>query len=399
MKNEVIFDAVINSIPQWYYSETGPYKYTLRLGESSKTFYSLTPLSPKLEILYEYANEMLPKWWRMVKGSSLPIYIEFIQSFLALKWISLFNSSISSSELSMFLRNCTFRSYENNSIKINLIISEGTGSINITNPEFHKLLDPLASSNQVFMRIDCNLNFLTYEEIPWSAIKETENYKFNPEFLQPYASVIQEGEISVHLTEKNDIIIMNHDGVIASKRKGYWYFYDVHNFTESAINIIGDQRACMLLETLLDLSYNRKGALIVHDPDHKVIKQVVNKNSILTEEYGTPDTFRKMLLPFFRPVPRYHPSIIIPIRRKRLILELTELDGALILDNNRILSFGSMIKPHPGVSNHKGARSTAAESAYKWGGTSFNVSSDGEIKIYFDSYGPTSTAPAQLRMM
>ena len=398
--DDILINAVIDSIPQWYISEYSPYKYSFKLGRSKKSFCTQVPLSERLSDYYQYVNKMLQKWKYIISGSPLPVHIEFIQGILALKWLSYFNPDADWRNLFMFLRNCTFRSFENNPVKINLIISRGHGTVNITNPDFYKLIDPIAQSDQVFIRIDKNLNFLSYEEIPWSLIKETEYYKFSPEFLQPFASILKDDEISIHLTERGDTIYMNHEGIITSKRKSCWHFYDVHNFAESIIKIFGDPRACMSLETLLDISYKRKGALIVYDPRRTVIKQVVNLNSIISEELGSPDIFRKMLVPYFQPRERFNPTVSIPIRRKRLFIELTSIDGAIICDDNKILSFGSMIKPHPDVTNHKGARSTAAESAYRWGGMSLNVSSDGEIRIYFDSYNEEgSSSKAQLKFM
>jgi hypothetical protein len=59
----------------------------------------------------------------------------------------------------------------------------------------------------------------------------------------------------------------------------------------------------------------------------------------------------------------------------------------VIFDDNSLLAFGAMIKPHHLVEGVEGARSTAAESAFRWGGVPAKVSADGDITILFKSAG------------
>lgn len=44
-----------------------------------------------------------------------------------------------------------------------------------------------------------------------------------------------------------------------------------------------------------------------------------------------------------------------------------------------------MIESHPETGSHLGARSTAARSAYLWGGRPIKISADGDISITFKS--------------
>jgi len=399
MIDDLLMNAVIETIPQWYIADCGPYRYSISIGNKQQKFYSQVKFSPLLQKYYDYANRMLPKWKQIISGSPLPVHIDFIQGLLALKWLNLFDKDIEWRELLMFLRGSSNRSYENKPISLNLVISPGNGSVKITNSDFHKLLDPLASSPQVFIRVDKNLNFLNYEQVPWTNIKETYSYKFNPEFLQPIASILKEGEISIHLTSAGDIIFMNSSGIIASKRNLFWTLYDVVNFSESVIQIFGNPRAIILLENLLDLSYCRNGALIIYDYDRTVIKQIVNKESFLSDELGTPDLFRQMLAKSLKVNDFFHRGRQKLPRLKRLFQEVTRIDGAVICDTKMILAFGAMIKPHPDVLYHRGARSTAAESAYRWGGIAMNVSSDGDIRIYFESSDKQNKCDSLLSFM
>ena len=73
------------------------------------------------------------------------------------------------------------------------------------------------------------------------------------------------------------------------------------------------------------------------------------------------------------------------LRKKRVLLEIASLDGAVIFDGASVLAFGSMIRTHPSIDNTLGARTTAALSAHKYGGYPIKISSDGDITIYFTS--------------
>ena len=382
--DKILMQAVVDTVPQWYTAKYAPYQYKLSINQSQLQFSSHTILSSKLEKLYEYANRMLPIWKRIMSISPLAVHVDFVQSTLALKWFELFDPEINWRELFLYIRKTATRSYENNPVTFNFIISPGQGKIKIYNPDFNKFLDPLSNSPQVYFRLDKQLNFLSYEEIPWTSIKETESYKYSPEFLQPTASTLKKGEISVHLTSNGDIIFMNIDGIIASRRKLSWHFYDVFNFTESIVKLFNNNRRVFsLLGTMLDLTYQRHGALIVYDPNDKVIKQMVSIHSATCKKHGNPDLFRNMLAKSFRIPDTINQAGF--IRKKRLFLEIAGIDGAIICNDEGLLAFGAMIKPHPNVNSHRGARTTAAESAYRWGGIPLGVSSDGDINIYFES--------------
>ena len=57
-----------------------------------------------------------------------------------------------------------------------------------------------------------------------------------------------------------------------------------------------------------------------------------------------------------------------------------------------------MIKSHDDVSDHPGARTTAANSAFLFGGIPVKVSSDGDITILFRSLGPSGSPEVEARI-
>ena len=73
------------------------------------------------------------------------------------------------------------------------------------------------------------------------------------------------------------------------------------------------------------------------------------------------------------------------LRRKRRLIEMSGVDGAVVFDDDHLLAVGALIRSHPNVGNQLGARVTAARSAYLWGGRPIKVSSDGDVTIYFKS--------------
>ena len=134
------------------------------------------------------------------------------------------------------------------------------------------------------------MNFVGYEEIPWQSVRDTDTYKFSPEFLQPIWSMLRDGEYSVHQTNRGDLIILNSAGLVAAKRKGRWKLYDVFTFKNSIVDAINQtissggennyRVGCNLFDVMFDLSFRRHGALLVYDPSRSVLSHVTNPGSI-----------------------------------------------------------------------------------------------------------------------
>lgn len=234
------------------------------------------------------------------------------------------------------------------------------------------------------------MRFLNYQQIMWSETRDEVDYQFNPEFLQPYKSILRDQEFSFHLTQKGDIVIMDRFGLLASYRKGGWHLYDTPTFKNTIADILGSYRVgCNSFDILFDLSYRRHGALLIYDPEHTTLSHVINAGSIIKEGFGTPDLAHQMLKQAISPIQMGNARS--ESRKKRLFLELASMDGAIIFDDTEVLAFGSMIELHPSASGHAGARTTAAHSAYHWGGRSMKVSSDGDISILFKSHSATGS--------
>ena len=380
-------ESVIDLVPNWYLADYGPVERQIEIGSQSVRFFSHRTPTPELKSLLEEINTSLPKLYEQTKELPKPTAIEIIQEHFALSWLENRNSEINWKELLEYSTVISLRTYENQNVTFNYVISDGEGTIKITLPKLQKFLDSLSTSIFTFIRINPKLDFIDFEEIKWSEIKDTETYKFNPEFLQPVKSKLSAGEYSIHLTVRGDIIIMDESGMLAAKRKRRWKLYDVFTLKNFFVDTIaqGTYRiGANIFEIVWDLSFKRHGALLVYDPNKEVINHVVNKGSVM---YDNPsenqDIARLMLSPSLKDIPMA--SALYSSRKKRLLLEIASMDGAVIFSNALILAFGAMIETHVDAGKEAGARSTAARSAFHWGGYPIKVSSDGEITLYFKS--------------
>ncbi|KGJ90915.1 hypothetical protein [Colwellia psychrerythraea] len=382
LKEKFIFDSIIGAVPQWFESTEDEGKHSFTIGDSTFYFDSHRWLTPILHELRSHCEERMSQWI-----SDLPLFLSStarkdITQDITMFWLNRLNKNIDWYKFIAYAEELLFRTYENIPVSINLLISPiETGQADITESSVQKFIDPLATSMQTYLKVDSNAQFISYEQINWSQIEDTAGYKFNPEFLQPFASTLEDQQYSFHVTIKGDILIMSSFGLVASRRKGRWHIYDTSTLKNCIGDIAGDYRiGCNMFEVLLDLSYKRHGALIIYDPNHDVISNIVNKESILSNNPDI-DLPRSMLAPSVTSISMGSQNM--SQRKKRVLLELASMDGSVIFDDNEILSFGAMIQTHPSAGSHAGARTTAFESAYLYGGKPFKVSSDGDISLRF----------------
>jgi hypothetical protein len=267
----------------------------------------------------------------------------------------------------------------------NLVVSPNkVGTVDLSDATFAKPFAALAGGRDTFFRVDGGLRFLAYEEVPASSIKEVIEYKFHPDFLHPVWSQLGQDEYSVHLTSRSDLVIMDHNGMLAACRRGRWYIYDVQTFKNFVVDAVGNYRVgCNLFDVVFDLSYRRHGALLVYDPDHSVVNNVVNQGAVIAGTSPNPDAPRALLREVIGSIAMGTNAL--KNRRKRCFLEVAGIDGAVIFDDKNVLAFGAIVRTHEAAGQQHGARTTAAASAYLWGGIPIKCSADGDIAVTFRS--------------
>jgi DisA bacterial checkpoint controller nucleotide-binding len=227
-----------------------------------------------------------------------------------------------------------------------------------------------------------SLDFSELGMIEIKPSKSIPDYKYYPDFVSSLVSSLTKDEFGLILTKNRECVIINHDGLVASLRGESWYIYDAPTFKNSLADALGDYRlGCNLFDVTFDLSYRRHGALLIYDPNKAVLEHVANKGSLVHLSHAGKSLPHDMLVDSVKKI--IPGQINYQERRKSVFLEIASLDGAVIFDKEKVLGFGSMIESHANVGDHLGARTTAAISAFHWGGKPIKISSDGDISVYF----------------
>lgn len=395
---------LIDLVPHWYKAEHGPERYTIDIGEYQASFCNHCRLTPTLAAFHAKicarTRELDLKYF-----IELPGLIDVLLESMAMEWLRIHSSATNWTKLIKYMESLARRTYENQPVMLNLVIRAGAGSGDLTDPRLQKFLDRLASSSFSFISVDRELRLIDYGEVAWAQVKDAETSRFYPEFLHPIHSTLENGDLSAHLTSQGDLIIMNRAGLLAARRKRKWKLYDVRTFKNSLSYCLGNYAVgANLFEIVFDLSFRREGALLVYDPDHRMRDRILNSESILFPNWrndgrGAPDLLTGQSL-----IGRSLENISIgkgvgSLKRRRLLIEMACIDGAVVFDDERLLAVGALIRSHPSVGSHLGARTNAAKSAYLWGAHPIKVSSDGDVTVYFKSVKGTSHCDAEMHFL
>jgi DNA integrity scanning protein DisA with diadenylate cyclase activity len=130
--------------------------------------------------------------------------------------------------------------------------------------------------------------------------------------------------------------------------------------------------------------------LLIYDPKHEIRGHILNRESIVFSRWRTDvsveagtESGQAVIAPSLRDLAIGRD--VKALRRKIQLIELANVDGALVFDDDQLLAAGAIIESHPNAGDQLGARTTAARSAYLWGTYPVNVSSDGDVTVYFKS--------------
>lgn len=396
MTPQETFANVIKLVPHWYQAEHGPFSFKAKHGEESFRFFSHRNLTPNLSSFWRFIQSKLPGHIEQAASGSASV-AECLQESLVEQWLRSKDALVDWRKVIGYVRFCLNRTSENLPVAVNLVIDTEQGEDDLTNPFLSKFVDQIASSPFTFLRCDRRLGVLSYEEIPWSSVTDPNSYTFHPEFLHPFHCLLNSNPtatFSIHVTRNRDAVIMDKEGILASRRKGEWRVYDVCTFKNSIVDAMqGYYIGANLFGVLFDLSFKRHGALLIHDPSHSVVKHIVNRDSVLD---NSNDGARRKITGSIKDL-EIGGGVNTVRSHRRLLAELASIDGAVVFDKNKILAVGAVIQPHSEVGAHIGTRTTAALSALKWGGIPAKVSSDGDVTIYFQSRGETGSSQAEIR--
>lgn len=388
-------ETLMKLVPQWYYDANfGPNQKAIEVNGFAKIFFSHAGLTPDLDWLFARINGTVNNLVATAPATT-PLVFDLLQEHYALEWLGKLLPSVNWKRVIYYLSKVSRRTSENSQVSLNLVFADAVGTDRIDLDWYQRIVDQAATSPFTYVRVDGEIRFLEYGEIPWSAITDSTSYNLHPGFLHPIHCILGDGECSAHVTSRGDIVVMNKRGLVASRRKGSWKLYDVRTLKNSIVGCMNNNYnvGCNLFEILFDLSFRRHGALLVFDPNHVVISHIVNKEANLATGGSGQSLFAPSIQNLAFGVE------LGSLKARRQIAEMASVDGAVIFDRDSILAVAAVIESHPAVGGTFGARTTAAKSAFQMGGFPAKVSSDGEVTFYFkseDEAGNVSDATMEL---
>ncbi len=379
---------IIRLVPHWYEADCGPERYSVPVGDCTAHFYNHRKLTPVL-------NAFLTRICARTKELPLEYFVSFpslIDVFLescAIDWLRMHSAATDWARLIKYLETVARRTYENQPVSLNLIIRSGQGVGDISAPRLQKFFDQLASSPLSYLAVDGDLRLMHYGEVDWPRM-DGSACQFHPEFLHPIHNILDETDISAHLTPQGDLVIMNRAGLLATRRKRKWKIYDVRTFRNGLSYCLGNPHVgTNLFEVVFDLSFRRQGGLLIYDPDHRIQERILNPESIV---HAAETDGQLVVAPTCGQalIGRSIEDLAVgmkagSLKRTRRLIEMACVDGAVVFDDHHLLAVGALVRSHPSVGNQLGARTTAARSAYLWGARPIKVSSDGDVTVYFRS--------------
>jgi hypothetical protein len=397
---------LIRLVPHWYEADCGPHAFSIPVGQFSAQFFNHVPLSPKLATLHSTICTRTQELQieRMLEYTGV---IDIFLERFASEWLRLHCADTDWVRIINYLETVARRTHENLPVALTLLIRRGRGGEDITLPHFQKFFDRLAASAWTFtyLAVDPDLQLIDYGSVEWSQVNNAHSYRFYPEFLHPIHSVMADSDLVAHLTPRGDLVLMNNLGVMATKRKRKWMIYDAACYEDALTSCLGNRDvAANLLEVLFDLSFRRQGALLIFDPDHCIAEQIENPESILTAARKLNGRARRFRPPGQAVIAGSIEDIAIgapagSLKKKRQLIELACIDGAVVFDTQNLLAVGALIRSHPAAGNQLGARATAARSAFLWGARPIQVSSDGDVTVHFKSTGANAECDAELNLL
>jgi hypothetical protein len=403
---EEIGREIIRLVPQWYEADGGQNESSIPIGQFSARFYHHDRFAPKLAALFDMICARTREL-QVERFLEYPGVIDVVVESFAIEWLRMHAAQTDWVRLLNYLETVARRTHENLPVALTLLIQPGKGQGDIAQARLQRFFDRLAASPFTFtyLAVDPDLRLLDYGSVEWSQVDNAASCKFYPESLHPILCAMNTGDLVAHVTSRGELVIVNKAGVLATKRKKKWKIYDAQNLVNSVACCLGNRAAALnMFEVVFDLSFRRQGALLVYDPHHSVLPHILNPESLLSPtccgnghvaqvgEYGQALVRRSIEDIALGQSSGY-------LRKKRQMIEVASIDGAVVFDDDHILAIGALIRSHPHVGSQSGARSTAARSAYLWGARPIKVSSDGEATVYFKSASDEQEYDAVLNLL
>lgn len=205
-------------------------------------------------------------------------------------------------------------------------------------------------------------------------------YSFSPHrSLVALHNLLVAGTALFVVSEQGDVYFLLPNGATFLRTRGRWRHLNYSHLRRALVAAMTSDVANDVIRIALDLSYERKGALLVILDDDRTIDELVMDHRIADRANRPLRTTVKGMQLALRP-------------HQRVIVSAAKSDGALVLSpSGRVLDVACMIgDPSPDAlralefsspQRFAGARSTAAWNASMYG-TAIKISDDGPITVY-----------------
>ena len=316
MHEEKLLLEMVDAVPQWYWCPSGPHLHDLNVNGISLRFATHRALSDPMATIHRYVQGHLERWHRQLPAIPTTLSFERLRRRVVLRWLAAHDPDVAWERLFAWADEIALRTHENENVVVNVLITAGEGEDLITESSLQTGLDLLARGGRTYLQLDKHLRFLDIDEIRWDTVRDAE-FKFHPEFLHPFVSLLGASECSFHITQAGDVVVLGQEGLLPARRKGRWFIYDRTSlrdaFTDIMKTVMADDRtgqrtSANLLEVCLDLSYDRHGALLVYDPQHTVLEHIANPTSIIGGPEPHPGGLHAMLAPRVAGIPWRPPA-------------------------------------------------------------------------------------------
>ena len=407
--HQLVLTAVLDTLPQFFSSERGVICRKFKLGNYKVVRGAFCEISEELSV---YFDECIQTCVRITDGipDKAPniMHYRFLQQICATIWLEKQTGIDTWGKIFDYFYRIRDRTIENFPVSKSFIVSnepkpEQHRTIDFFDPDSYRIMDWLTTSVYTFFKVTSELEFLSYESILPSKIR---NFSSNyiPDFLWPMASQvsIHEAQSKLVLVEGNsrgDIIISGKKNIIASRVKGQWSVYDYPTLANSIANCLKyglnldvgielKYLSRVLFRLLFDISFRRHGGLIVIDRSLSHFKK-----------YSTQGVFRNDDSTYSKLIPEQSIAEANPdVTAIKKILEISSIDGATFISlDGLVQGFGAIIAPHSDIKELSGSRTIAAKSAARYGSVSFKISSDGEVIAHFQIQSHTGNELHSIR--
>ncbi len=215
--------------------------------------------------------------------------------------------------------------------------------------------------------------------LPEIKVKKNINSYAPHESLEDLQSVLEKNDMAFVATSSGDILILLGTGIVFNKTQGKWRYLNYSHFHQILADFVEEKVINSIISMVLNLSFERKGALIV-------ILKVKQNLKFLVSDYARDIQANQYLRKALKGLDVSNRS------EKQIITAASTIDGAIIFDQlGKVLDVACMIgkvndeqMKKLNIADQKvfpGSRTNAAWKSSLFG-IAIKISSDGEISVF-----------------